>query len=42
MKSTHVYAVNAGWMYEVRIATRVIVFGWCASREEAERVAKLA
>jgi hypothetical protein len=34
MKSISVYAGSKGWFYEVRIASRLVVFGWCAERTE--------
>ena len=35
MNSIRIYAGRDGWFYEVWIAPRIVVFGWCASRERA-------
>ncbi len=43
MKHINVYpARSGGWIYEVRIADRAVVIGWCLTREGAEREAGLA
>ena len=36
MNATRVYSGRDGWFYEVWTASRLIVFGWCATRERAE------
>jgi hypothetical protein len=36
MNHTNIYAGRGGWFYEVWIASRIVVFGWCASRERAQ------
>jgi hypothetical protein len=42
MKGVNVYAAQAGgWIYEVWIAKRPVVVGWCHTREEAEQEARL-
>lgn len=42
-KKISVYPVQSGgWMYEVRIADRPVVVGWCRTREAAEQAAALA
>ena len=35
MNSIRIYPGRGGWFYEVWIAPRVVVSGWCASRERA-------
>lgn len=42
MKNINVYAAADGWFYEVWIASRLVVLGWCATRERATREACLA
>lgn len=42
MKSVNIYAASGGWLYEVWIASRIVVFGWCATRERAEHEASFA
>ena len=42
MRTIHIYAGSRGWFYEVRIALRVVVLGWAATREHAEVDAALA
>ena len=43
MKTINVYPASAGgWMYEVRIAARPVVIGWCRTREAAVHQAELA
>ena len=37
MKEIKVYpAAAGGWIYEIWIAARPVVIGWCAARETAE------
>ena len=42
MNTIRVYPGREGWFYEVWIASRLVVFGWCVSRENAESTAALA
>jgi len=43
MKDINVYpGQSGGWIYEVRIADRAVVIGWCLTREAAEQAARLA
>lgn len=35
MKNIRVYAGRQGWFYEVWFASRVVVVGWCRTRERA-------
>jgi hypothetical protein len=43
VKDINVYpAATGGWIYEVWIAARAVVIGWCATREAAERSARMA
>jgi hypothetical protein len=42
MKSINVYAGSQGWFYEIRVSSRLVVFGWCADRERAQHAAALA
>lgn len=43
MKDINVYpAATGGWIYEVWIAARPVVVGWCATREGAEHEARMA
>lgn len=42
MNSISIYPGCEGWFYEVRIDSRVVVFGWCASRARAEWAAAVA
>jgi hypothetical protein len=42
MRDTRIYAGRGGWFYEVWIASRLVVFGWSATRERAEREAQYA
>ena len=42
MNSIRIYAGREGWFYEVWITSRLVVFGWCQSRERAECEAALA
>ena len=35
-------ALKGGWVYEVWIAARLVVIGWCRTREAAEHEAMLA
>ena len=43
MKDVSVYpAQTGGWIYEVWIAARPVVIGWCHTREAAEYEASLA
>lgn len=43
MKDVNVYPSPAGgWLYEVWVAQRAVVVGWCRTREAAEREAFLA
>jgi hypothetical protein len=42
MKDVSVYPAQGGWMYEVWIAARLVVVGWCHTREAAEQEALLA
>ena len=39
MNDIRIYAARGGWLYEVWIASRLVVLGWCATRERAERQA---
>jgi hypothetical protein len=42
MKDVNIYPVKSGgWMYEVWIAMRPVVVGWCHTREAAEQEASL-
>lgn len=41
MKSINIYAGSNGWLYEVWIASRLVVLGWCATRERAAQEAAL-
>jgi hypothetical protein len=36
MNSIRVYPGRDGWFYEVWIASRLVIFGWCATRDRAE------
>ena len=36
MKTVNVYAGSEGWFYEIRVSSRLAVFGWCADRECAQ------
>jgi hypothetical protein len=43
MKGVNIYpAQTGGWMYEVWIAARLVVIGWCRTREGAEHEAAVA
>ena len=43
MNNVHVYpAPSGGWMYEVWVAARPVVIGWCATRQAAEDQGRLA
>ena len=43
VKEIKVYpAAAGGWIYEIWIAARPVVIGWCAQRETAEQKARLA
>ena len=43
MKDVNVYpGQSGGWIYEVWIAARLVVVGWCRTREAAESEAALA
>ena len=43
MKDVTVYpGQRGGWIYEVWIAARLVVIGWCHTREAAEHEAALA
>ena len=43
MNSIRVYpAAAGGWNYEVWVAARAVVIGWCRTREVAEQAAALA
>jgi hypothetical protein len=42
MNTIRIYASGGGWFYEVWNASRLVVFGWCESRESAESSAALA
>lgn len=43
MKDVTVYpAISGGWIYEVWIAERPVVVGWCRTREAAEHEASMA
>jgi hypothetical protein len=35
MNRISIYPGRDGWFYEVWTASRIVVFGWCASRERA-------
>jgi hypothetical protein len=35
MKTIRIYPGGGGWFYEVWTASRVVIFGWCATRERA-------
>ena len=39
MKNVNIYAGRDGWFYEVWIASRLVVLGWCPTRERANREA---
>jgi hypothetical protein len=41
MNAISVYPGRDGWYFEVWIASRLVVFGWCATREHAEQEAAL-
>jgi hypothetical protein len=42
MKAVNVYpAQSGGWIYEVWIAMRLVVVGWCHTRQAAEQQASL-
>ena len=42
MKDVNIYPIESGgWMYEVWIAARAVVVGWCRTREAAELEASL-
>jgi hypothetical protein len=36
MNGIRIYPGRDGWFYEVWIASRLVLFGWCQSRERAE------
>ena len=38
---TRIYPGSDGWFYEVWFASRLVVFGWCATRDRAECSAAL-
>ena len=42
MHEIHVYQVEAGWFWEVRLDERVVLFGLCQTRERAELKARLS
>jgi hypothetical protein len=42
MKSISVYPGSQGWFYEIWVSSRLVVFGWCADQERAERAAEEA
>jgi hypothetical protein len=43
VKDVKLYAAESGgWIYEVWIARRPVVIGWCHTREAAETEASLA
>jgi hypothetical protein len=35
MNNIRIYPARGGWIYEVWNASRIVVFGWCATRERA-------
>jgi hypothetical protein len=39
MNATSIYPGCQGWFFEVWTASRLVVFGWCVTREHAEREA---
>ena len=41
-KDVSVYPAQSGWIYEVWIAARLVVIGWCHTKEAAEHEAMLA
>jgi hypothetical protein len=43
VNNVHVYpAPSGGWIYEVWVAARAVVVGWCRTREAAELAASQA
>jgi hypothetical protein len=43
MTDVNVYpSQTGGWIYEVWVAARLVVIGWCHTREAAELEASLA
>jgi hypothetical protein len=42
MNTTRIYAARGGWIFEVWTASRLVVLGWCTTREHAEEQAALA
>ena len=43
MKGVKLYpGISGGWIYEVWIAARPVVIGWCRTKEAAEHEAALA
>jgi len=36
MNGIRIYPGRDGWFYEVWISARLVLFGWCQSRERAE------
>jgi hypothetical protein len=42
MRQVNVYRVEAGWIWEVRFGTRVVLFGWSETKEQAELTAEVA
>ena len=42
MNSIRIYPGRDGWFYEVWFDSRIVVFGWCASRERAASQAATA
>lgn len=41
-KDVSVYPAESGWIYEVWIAARLVVIGWCHTKEAAEHEAAVA
>jgi hypothetical protein len=42
MRSIHIYPGRDGWFYEVRLARRVVVFGWSRTHDGAHQAAYFA
>ena len=41
MRQINVYPAEAGWFWELWIDARVVLVGWCETRERAELNARM-
>ena len=42
MRRINVYPARSGWVWELWIGARIVLLGWCETRERAEVKARLA